>query len=248
MVYLLKLLLAGLISIPFSLIMLAAGLVDRRARTAYRLGRAWSKCVLLLAGIELRVSGAERLDASQAYLFMANHQSNLDIPALIAGLEGFQLCLVAKKDLLRIPVFGWGLRACRMITIERGSVHDARSSIERACQKLNEGVSVVVFPEGTRSPDGGLLPFKRGGFVIAQNARTPIVPITINGSRERLARGSWRVVPGVVEINVHAAIHGDELTDDSRELSAKVRDIIGARLIAAGPGTAPLSDLAGRAG
>lgn len=247
MVYILKLLLVGMISIPFSLAMVLSGLIDRQARTPYRLGRMWCKSVLFIAGIEVKVSGGEELDTSRAYLFMANHQSNLDIPALMAGLCGFQLCLVAKKNLLRIPVFGWGLRACRMITIDRGSVHDAKSSIEQACQKLKEGISVVVFPEGTRSRDGSLLPFKRGGFVIAQNTRTPIVPITIKGSRERLASGSWRVEPGIVEIIINTAIPSDELTDDSHSLAPRVRDIIGARLASVDPKTPPLSGLTGQA-
>lgn len=225
--------------------MLCTSLADRQARTAYRLGRIWCKVVLTISGIEVKVSGVGELDATRAYLFIANHQSNLDIPALIAGLADFQLCLVAKKDLLRIPVFGWGLLACRMITIDRGSIHDAKSSIEQAGRKLKAGVSVVVFPEGTRSRDGSLLPFKRGGFIIAQNAHASIVPITIKGSRERLAKGSWRVEPGLIEITVHEIVPSEAMADDSRHLAARVREIIGARLTPVETRTAPFSDLAG---
>lgn len=244
MVYILKLLLVGVLSIPYSLIMVAASLVDRRARISYQLGRLWCKGVLFLAGIEIKVSGDEKLDTRQAYVFVANHQSNIDIPALMAALHGFQLCLMSKRDLLRIPVFGWGLWACRMITIERGSLQDAKSSIGQAAQRLNDRVSVVVFPEGTRSADGRLLPFKRGGFVIAQNARAPLVPVTIRGSVELLARGSWRVQPGVVEIVVHRVVPTEGVTDDSRELASRVREIIGSRLASTSPDRAHLSGLA----
>jgi len=245
MVYILKLLLAGLLTIPTSLTMVLASLMDRRARIPYRLGRMWCKAVLFLSGIEVKVSGGEKLDANQAYVFMANHQSNIDIPALMVALDNFQLCLVAKRNLLRIPGFGWGLWACRMITIDRGSLRGAKSSIEQARQKLKDGVSIVVFPEGTRSTDGRLLPFKRGGFVIAHNAQAAIVPITIRGSRERLARGSWRVAPGMVEIIINEVVPHDEPTDDSRNLARRVREIIGSSLASANPNPAHLSGLAG---
>jgi 1-acyl-sn-glycerol-3-phosphate acyltransferase len=240
MAYILKLLVVGLLSIPYCLTMVVAGVVDRRARGPYWLARMWCSSVLFLSRVQIRVSGGDDLDANQAYVFMANHQSNIDIPALIVGLHRFQLCLVAKKSLFRIPIFGWGLRSCRMIAIERGSLHDAKSAIEQACQRVRGGVSVVVFPEGTRSR----LPFKRGGFVIAQRAGATIVPVTIKGSAQRLAKGSWRVLPGTVEIFIGKAIPNDELKGDSRKLAVRVREIIGARLASAGSTPAHLAGLA----
>jgi 1-acyl-sn-glycerol-3-phosphate acyltransferase len=241
MVYILKLLVVGLLSIPYCLIMVVVRLVGRRVRGPYWLARMWCSTVLFLSKVQIRVSGGDELDANQAYVFMANHQSNIDIPALIVGLHRFQLCLVAKKSLFRIPIFGWGLRSCSMIAIERGSLHDAKSGIEQACQRLRDGVSVVVFPEGTRSHDGRLLPFKRGGFVMAQRAGATIVPVTIKGSAQRLAKGSWRVRPGTVEIFIDKVIPNDELKGDSRKLAIRVRQIIGARLASAGPTPAHLA-------
>jgi len=230
MVYVLKLVLFGFFTIPYSLVMVIAGVLDRRGRIAYGLARVWCNGVLFCSGIQIKVSGGDQLDTSQAYVFMANHQSIIDIPALIAALPRFQLCWIAKKELLRVPFFGWGFWACQMITIDRNSLRDAKSSMKQACQKLLDGLSIVVFPEGTRSLDGKLLAFKRGGFVMAQNARAPIVPITIKGSADRLPRGAWRVAPGVVEIIISKAIAKDEETGDSRTLATQVRQIIGSHL------------------
>jgi 1-acyl-sn-glycerol-3-phosphate acyltransferase len=234
MVYVLKLVLFGLLSIPFSFFMLIGGVVDRRGKIAYRFARSWCDGVLFLGGIRIKVSGADQLDTNQAYVFMANHQSNLDIPALIAALPRFQLRWIAKRELLRIPVFGWGFWGCRMITINRDSLRDAKSSMREACQKLGDGLSIVVFPEGTRSLDGELLAFKRGGFVLAQNARAPIVPITIQSCE--------------VEIIIGKVISRDEAAGDSRTLTTKVRQIIGSHLGSGDNEMTRCSGLAGSAG
>jgi len=230
MVYVLKLVLFALLSIPCSFIMVIGGVVDKRGKIAYRFARVWCNGVLFLGGIRIKVSGGEQLDSNEAYVFMANHQSNMDIPALIAALPGFQLRWIAKRELLRIPVFGWGFWGCRMITIDRDSLRDTKFSMREACRKLADGLSIVVFPEGTRSLDGKLLAFKRGGFVLAQNARAPIVPITIKGSAARLPKGSWRLRSGVVEIIIGTVISRDEAAGDSRALATKVRQIIGSHL------------------
>lgn len=248
MVYVLKLVLFGLLSIPCSFIMVIGGMVDRRGEIAYRFARVWCNGVLSLGGIRIQVSGEDQLDTNEAYVFMANHQSNLDIPALIAALPRFQLRWIAKRELLRIPVFGWGFWGCRMITIDRNSLRDAKSSMREACQKLGDGLSIVVFPEGTRSLDGELLAFKRGGFVLAQHARAPIVPITIKGTAARLPRGSWRLQSGEVEIIIGKVISRDEAAGDSRTLTTKVRQIIGSHLGSDDNETTRCSGLAGSAG
>jgi len=230
MAYVLKLILLCLFTIPYGSLMAIAGVLDWSGRTTYCMARGWCRIVLYLSGVRLRVSSEDHLDASQAYVFMANHQSNLDIPTLIAALPRFQLRWIAKKELLRIPFFGWGFWGCHMITINRDSLRDTRSSMKQASHKLANGLSIVVFPEGTRSPDGKLLAFKRGGFVMAQNARAPIVPITIKGSADQLPRGAWRIEPGVVDILIGKVISQQEAASDSRALANQVRQIIGSDL------------------
>lgn len=230
MVYLFKLILLCLLTIPYSLLMVTTGMLDWSGRIAYRLARGWSKGVLFLGGIRVRVSGEDQLDLNQAYVFMANHQSNVDIPVLISALPRFQLRWVAKRELLWVPFFGWGFWGCHMITIDRNSLRDAKSSIQQASRKLADGLSLVVFPEGTRSPDGNLLDFKRGGFVMAQNAGAAVVPITIKGSVNLLHKGSWRLKPGVVEIIISKPLPRQATAGDSRALSAQVRRIISADL------------------
>jgi 1-acyl-sn-glycerol-3-phosphate acyltransferase len=226
MIYFLKLLFIGLITLPLSLLVVFLGLFDRSGRLAYALGRLWTWTILKTGRIHLKVRGLDRLDPSRPYVFVANHQSNLDIPVLVQSLP-FQLRWIAKKQLAYVPFFGWALWASRHILVDRLDHGSAMASFRKAKEKISAGDSVVIFPEGTRSSGGHLLPFKRGGFLLAIQTKTPIVPVTINGSWTILPRGDWRVRAGEIEVIVDEPVPVGRY--DGKKVSAlmnRVRDMI----------------------
>jgi 1-acyl-sn-glycerol-3-phosphate acyltransferase len=231
MLYSLKLVALGAVTVPATLLTLLFGLFDSHGRYAYFVCRCWSWLILTVGGVSLRVSGLDHLDPRRQYVFMVNHQSNIDIPALFQSLRGFQLRWLAKKEILWIPLFGWAMWAARHIAVDRGDRKDALRSLKKAQERLAGGISIVIFPEGTRSSDGGLLPFKRGGFLLAVKTQTPIVPVTINGSGKLLAKGEWRLRPGEIKITVGTplSVEGDG-AKNLRALSARVRELIAANL------------------
>jgi 1-acyl-sn-glycerol-3-phosphate acyltransferase len=227
MSYCLKAILIILISLPTGLIMLSMAPFDRRGKLAYRVSRFWTWSVLKIGGVHLRVHGLDRLDPNRPYIFMANHQSNIDIPVLVESLTNYQIRWLAKRELIFIPVFGWALWASKHIIVDRARPSQAMASLRKARSMIESGISVVFFPEGTRSRGGGLRPFKRGGFLLAVKTKTPIVPVTIKGSRAVLPRGDWRIRKGEVEIIVSNPIPSDQChPKDLPGLLNQVREII----------------------
>ena len=209
MPYSLKLLLIGLLSILTGIVVIVLGPFDHAGRLAYRFGTFWSWAILKIGGIRLRVRGLERLDPHRPYIFIANHQSYIDIPAMIQALPGFQLRWIAKKELMRVPVFGWAMWSSKHIIVDRFNITKARASLRKARARIHDGASVVIFPEGTRSFHGELLPFKRGGFVLAVQTRIPVVPVTIAGSTDILPRDGWRIKKGEIEVIVSEPVPMD---------------------------------------
>ena len=231
MFYAAKLMIVIAATVVFSLIMILAGPFDAHGKRVYRISRLWTWLIVKFSGIRLTVEGVDRLDSKRQYLFIVNHQSNFDIPVLVQALPQFQLRWIAKKELLWIPFFGWAMWAGKHITLDRADSLDALKSLKIATRRIAAGISVVVFPEGTRSADGKLLPFKRGGFLLALKTKTPIVPVTINGTGKLLARGEWRVQPGAINVTISAPIMAQDFRPGGlRGLSAQVQEIIAANL------------------
>ena len=166
----------------------------------------WSKQLLTKAAISLQITGAERARTGAAFVVMSNHQSHYDIPVLYQSLP-LRLRMVAKSELFRIPIWAQAMRAAGFVELDRGARERAIQSLERAKQALAQHTSIWIAPEGTRSRDGALGPFKLGGFHLAAGAGARILPVTISGTRRVLpARGS-RVTPGAtVRVTVHAPI------------------------------------------
>lgn len=218
MKYCLKLLLVFLMTIPASFSVLIFSPFDREGRIAYKIARVWTWTILKVGGIRLKVAGLGGLDSSRPYVFISNHQSNIDIPVLFHSLTGFQLRWVAKKELIYVPIFGWAFWASKHILVNRSSRAKAMASIREAREKVKGGISVVFFAEGTRSSTGKLLPFKRGGFLLAFKTGTPIVPIIIKGSGRILPKGDWRIRNGEIEVIVGEPIAIDQ--SHPRDLSA----------------------------
>lgn len=231
MLYGIKFLLIALITLPLGVAVLCVGPFDKTGRCAYAVSRLWGWSVLKIGGVRLNARGLDRLDPGRPYVFIANHQSLMDIPVMLQTFPRFQLRWVAKKELLYVPFFGWALWASKHIIVDRADYSKAAKSLRKAKEKIESGVSVVIFPEGTRSASGALLPFKKGGFLLAVKTKTPIVPVTINGSREVLLRKDWRIHGGEVEVVVGDPIPADSFYPaDLQGLVTRVRGIIEAAL------------------
>lgn len=181
-----------------------------------------------LSGIRVRAVGREHLQPGQAYLFMANHTSNLD-PPLITPLLGRRIAIIAKQELFKIPLFGRAMRAGSFVAVNRADRRSAVESVTNAAHVLQSGLGMMVFPEGTRSRDGRLLPFKKGPFHLAMEAGVPVVPITVVGTHEAWPKGTARLRAGEVKVYFHAPI--DPKHFESREaLMAAVRAAINSAL------------------
>jgi 1-acyl-sn-glycerol-3-phosphate acyltransferase len=231
MFYIVRLSVLLVVTIPLALLTIAFGAIDPHGKRVYRINQFWTWLILRLGGVSLRVLGLENLDARQPYIFMANHQSNVDIPVLIQSLVHFQLRWIAKKELLRVPLFGWAMWATKHITVDRADPLDAMKSLERAKERIAAGISVVVFPEGTRSRDGRLLPFKKGGFLMAAKTGAKIVPVTIVGSAALLPSGAWQLRAGTVEVFIDRPIASEGYrVGKLKMLSDQVRQAIAGHL------------------
>jgi 1-acyl-sn-glycerol-3-phosphate acyltransferase len=146
------------------------------------------------------VEGLDRVDMSHSHIYVSNHASQFDIPAVIAGIPD-QIRIVYKKELEKVPFFGWGLKYPKAyIGVDRGGGQEALQSLDAAAETIRNGASVLLFAEGTRSPDGRLQPFKRGAFNLAVKAGVPVVPLTINGSFSILSKNSLRLRPGTITL------------------------------------------------
>jgi len=180
-------------------------LVVRRKRVLYAPARLFIRIGLRLAGVRFDVVGLERLDPHQTYLFLSNHQSLLDPLIQLVGLKR-DLAFLAKKELFRWPLLSPGLRWTDCAPIDRANRERAIESLRQAAEKLKRGVSFLAYPEGTRTPDGTLLPFRKGVFVLALEAGVPVVPVTIRGTYDVMPKGPLRCRPGRVRVIVHEPI------------------------------------------
>ncbi len=186
---------------PFAFLILFLALFDRKGHLTHRIGVFWLRGILLVSGVKIEARGLEHLRRHASYVFAANHRSQFDIPVLAVVLP-YQIRWLAKESLFRIPLFGWALKAIGYIPVNRENPRKGLRSLEAAAQKVREGFSVVIFPEGTRSPDGRLLPFKTGGFVLAIKSGRPVVPVALCGTEKIMPRGKLYVRPGTVRVKI----------------------------------------------
>ena len=231
MPYVLRLTFIALLTIPLAVLTIILGLFDPYGKRIYRISQFWSWAILRAGGIRVKVSGLEHLDPEHSYVFMVNHQSNIDIPVLVQSFPRFQLRWLAKKELLWVPFFGWAMWAGKHITIDRADRANAMRSLKRARDRIAAGISVVVFPEGTRSRDGTLLPFKKGGFLLAVQSGAAVVPVAINGSGALLPAGAWHLRQGTIEVIVGKSVSVEGFrAGNLRQLSELIREQIATHL------------------
>lgn len=189
---------------------------SRTGNPIHRIGRVWGRSILAVSGIRVSVTGVERIAVDQPYIFMANHQSNLDIPVLLGHLP-VQFRWLAKAELFKIPVFGQAMRGAGYISIDRSDRQAAFESLRQAAEKIRRGLSILIFPEGTRSMDGSLQPFKKGGFVMAVGAGVPVVPVAVRGTYDIMPKNSLLIRPKEVRVAIGEPIATTGITLDSKE-------------------------------
>lgn len=192
----------------------------------HRLARLWAKMLLMLSNTRVTVMGAENVLIGKPQIFMSNHQSDFDILIVLGFIPG-QFRWIAKKELFKIPVFRTAMRNAGYIEIDRQQHEKAMKSLDVAARKVREGKSVMTFPEGTRSKDGKIKPFKQGMFHLAIQAGVPIVPITIVGAGNIMPKRSLRIHPGKVTLIIDKPIDVSGYTVENRSaLIQRVTDVI----------------------
>ena len=214
----------SLYTIVLGTVSVLSTLFDPGGDFGHRCARAWSWLILKTTGVHVTVTGLDRLDPSRSYVFAANHQSLYDIPILFASLP-FQVRIIAKESLGRIPFLGWHLQRTGHLLVDR--LKPGAGVLKKMARLVRARHSLIVFPEGTRSTDGSVARFKGGSFLIALEAGLPIVPISIQGSRHVMFRGQLMVCPGNVAVTVHAPIETAGVPRDAvRDFAARVRDVV----------------------
>ncbi len=226
MIYFLRYLVAAISTVFWASLAIIAAPFDRSGESMVWMARRWIRWIFGGCGIRVEVEGLQNIDPKQSYVIMTNHQSVIDIGAIIETLP-ISFRFVAKKELTWIPFFGWALPLAGHVIIDRRERSKAVSSLERAARRIAKGVNVIIFPEGTRSATGDLQPFKSGGFHLAIQAQVPILPATVSGSRVITPKRSLRVESGTVKIVYAKPIPTAGLSIDDREnLKEQVRQVI----------------------
>ena len=193
---------------------------DKKGAPYDYLPRWWSKIVLFMTGVRVKVHGRERMEDGKPHIYVANHMSWFDIPALSSFLPRAKF--VAKAELFNLPVFGAAMRAVGMVPIERQNRKAAFGAYDEAARRIRDGNSVVVFPEGTRGEEYPLRPFKKGPFVLAISAGAPIVPVLVHGTREVIARHSLLVHPGRVDVHLLEPVEVQGFGYEDRDALANI--------------------------
>ncbi len=212
----------------FSVLSLIAGLVDRSHNVYFILSRLFGKGVLAIARVKLKITGLENIDKNRSYIFVSNHSSQFDIPSLQVAVPQ-QASIVYKKELAKIPLFGWQMMAGPYIMIDRQKVDSAIKSIEQAKKLMSErGRSILLFAEGTRSKTGEVQPFKRGAFYLASRVGHPIVPVSISGAGKILPKGKFNIKKGTIHIYFAKPILTENISSrkDEIDLMEKVRNVV----------------------
>ena len=218
-----------LLALPAAVVLIPFTLITRDVRPLYAAGCRISQAAMRVAGIQVGIEGREHVPLGRACIFMANHVSNLDPPALLPNLPGRAVVFV-KRSLMNIPILGYAFKLASFIPVDRdGQVESAQQAVADARQVLASGLHIMTFVEGRRSPDGRMLTFKKGPFYLAKESGALCVPVSIYGTEKILPRGSLRIHPGVAHLVFHEPIDPDAYATRD-DLSAAVRAAIASTL------------------
>ena len=224
----LLLLLWGLSILVAGPLLLIYAVLARDVGPLYTIANWLAITAVRLVGIKIELRGMENISPRKSYIFMSNHTSNLDPPVLIPVIPG-RCSVLVKKELFRTPILGTGMKLARLVPVDRSNRDAAIESVRAAVAVLSEGLHMVIFPEGTRSPDGKLLPFKKGPFHLAMESGVPVIPVTILGSYECWPKQRFAIHAGTVTVIFHPPID-PQLYADRDELMAAVRESIASAL------------------
>src|SRR4030095_3025901 len=197
--WLIKNLLFVLYSMFWATFTLISAPFNYKDKIGYFILKNWTKGGLLLYGINVNLTGTENIEIGKGHIYVSNHLSYLDILILLATVPD-NIRMVYKREISRIPIFGWAMLACGFISIDRSNIKSAMRSLEKGALKIKRGLSVLIFPEGTRSPDGKTGEFKRGLFLLAEQSGADIIPVSISGTYQLLPRNSSKVKRGDVNL------------------------------------------------
>jgi len=212
-----------LATVVLSIATIVASLFSKTGNIPHLIAGVWGKSILWASRVKVTVRGLSSIDATQSYIFMVNHQSLYDIPVLLGHLP-HQFRWLAKAELFRIPLFGQAMRRVGYISIDRSDRKAAINSLQTAADKIKDGVSVLIFPEGTRSPDGHIQSFKKGGFILAVDSAAPIVPMVIHGTRTIMPKNKLQLKPGQVRLDIQVPIESSKYSRKTKDaLLEKVR-------------------------
>lgn len=184
--------------------LIAIVLITKNENLLYSPVRFFIKAGLAMVRVRVEVTGLERLVPKQTYIFTPNHQSLIEVPLWVAYLGN--IAYLGKKEVFKYPIFGYGIRLVGVVPVDRSNSPAAVESAKLATENIRRGKSYVVYPEGTRSSDGGLLPFKKGAFMMAIDAGVPVVPITISGATRIMPKGQIKIFPSTVRVTIHEPI------------------------------------------
>lgn len=203
--YILRLIGIALVILFISVVTIPLSIFNYKGKIVYLLYKIFGNLILLFGGIKVNTEGKENLARKEPVLYISNHQSYMDIPILMKALPG-NIRFVYKKSINKIPLFGWAIYLAGYIPIDRKDAREAIKSLKKASNALKKGLSIVIFPEGTRSPDGEIHEFKKGLTIIAEEAKCNLVPVTIKGSYDILPRGTNRIRSGTVIVKIEKPI------------------------------------------
>ena len=213
-------------AVSFTLAILAMVLTLNPANSVWVARRIWSPVLLWAGGAKLEVLGQENVDPKRPTIYVANHQSAIDIPAHFMAVP-IPFRYVAKSQLKWVPFIGWYLALAGHVFVNRSNRAKAIASLDAAAAKIRGGTSIFLYPEGTRSPDNRILPFKKGPFALALKARVPICPVTIEGSGKLMPKSTWNITPGPVRVRIGKPIDTTGFAENDREgLARAVRKVI----------------------
>ncbi len=219
----------GFYTIALGIVSLLSTLVDRRGRFAHRCAQWWARLILVTSGVRVERRGAALPPPDESCVFVSNHASIYDIPILFTAVPR-QLRIVAKQGLGRFPFIGWHLRWSGHLLVNR---QNPGAGIFKKMQRMTrQGASLIVFPEGSRTPDGGVRRFKGGTFLLAVENGWPIVPLSVSGSRTVMPKGRLMVCPADTRVVVHEAIPTAGLTrEDVRALADRVQRLVASEVV-----------------
>jgi 1-acyl-sn-glycerol-3-phosphate acyltransferase len=208
------------LSIPSAVILIPLTIVTGNPTALFNVACSIVRVAFRTAGIRLQVDGRENFVAGHACIFMANHVSNLDPPALLSNLPG-RTGVFLKRSLMNIPVLGYAFKLGEFIPVARsGNAASAQESVAAATRLIQKGVHIMTFVEGTRSKDGRLLPFKKGPFYLAFETGAPCIPVSIYGTEKLMAKGSFAIKSGTAQIIFHAPVYPREFATREELLQA----------------------------